>query len=119
MGLVTAMKGREHSVQQARKMLQVAIARRRPPFGDLCSDPAWLILLDLFVREHDGLRTCISDACNASMSPQPTALRYLEELARRGAILKRPDPADQQNVYLTLSGGTKEELAALLESDTG
>lgn len=119
MELATTMTGREHSVEQARKMLRIATARRKPPFGDLCSDPAWLILLNLFVREYDGLRTCISDACIASMSTQPTALRYIEVLARRGMIRKRVDPADQERVYLFLSGGAKEELAALLESDAG
>lgn len=99
-------------------MLRIATARRKPPFGDLCSDPAWLILLDLFVREHDGLQTCISDACIASLSSQPTALRYIHELARRGMILKRPDPADQERDYLFLSVGAKQELAVLLDAST-
>lgn len=119
MELVETVMESEHSIEQARKMVRIATARRKPPFGDLCSDPAWLILLNLFVREHDGLRTCISDACIASMSSQPTALRYIEELARRGMILKRPDPADKQRVNLFLSGGAKQELAALLGSTTG
>lgn len=83
--------------------------RRNRTFADmdgLFAEPAWDILLDLFVRQQDGRGTPVTSLCQASAAPPTTALRWIAVLERRGLIAKSPDPVDrrQSNVRLSALG---------------
>lgn len=69
----------------------------------LLADPAWNILLDLFVRRVDEHVTSVSSACIASGVAATTALRYIAILIENGFIIKNPSPTDQRVQYVTLS----------------
>lgn len=105
---------KERAISQAETMLSVAQRRQRLSFGDYFSDPAWLILLDLFVRQNAGQTTSISSACIASLCPATTGLRYVTALTQSGVLLRTIDPIDHRRVNLELSADTEDQLIELL-----
>ncbi|NLS25999.1 hypothetical protein S2M10_09790 [Sphingomonas sp. S2M10] len=73
---------------------------------DLFADPAFNILLTLYVSRADGKDVSTSAACTASGVPTTTALRWINALARRGMIHKRSLATDRRFTYLELSEKT-------------
>ncbi len=71
--------------------------------GGLFADPAWDIMLDLFIHDARGLSVSVSSACQGSVSPATTALRHLAELERRGIVHRRPHPSDRRVMNVRLS----------------
>ena len=69
----------------------------------LFSDPAWDILLDLFIATTDGGRRTVSTVGLAGNVPQTTALRWVSALEAEGLIVREPDPLDGRRVFLDLS----------------
>lgn len=104
----------ELALVRARWLIDLLSARSATPIGDLFGDPAWVILLDLFVREADGKSTTISSACVGSMAPGTTALRWITWLVERNLLNRERDPADRRIVYLELTDEAKHQLVKLL-----
>jgi len=95
--------GRSH-LALARKTY--ALRRKRAAiFGnpDLFGEPAWDILLDLFIAHGDGKQVSVSSACIGSAAPATTGLRWLAVLADEALILRESDPQDQRRVLVRLS----------------
>jgi hypothetical protein len=83
-----------------------ALRRKRASlFGnaDLFGEPAWDILLDLFIAQGEGKQVSVSSACIGSASPPTTGLRWLGILADEGLILRENDPADHRRVLVRLT----------------
>ncbi|MFM7349396.1 MAG: MarR family winged helix-turn-helix transcriptional regulator, partial [Erythrobacter sp.] len=83
-----------------------ALRRKRAAiFGkaDLFGEPAWDILLDLFIAAGDGKSVSVSSACIGSAAPATTGLRWLGVLAEEGLILRENDPEDHRRVLVRLS----------------
>ena len=75
-----------------------AIRRHRPAiFGnaELFGEPAWDILLDLYVAHAEDKPVSVSSACIGSDSPATTGLRWLGILAQEGLVVREHDPDDQ------------------------
>lgn len=70
--------------------------------ADLFADPAWDILLDLFVCQIDGIPVGISDACVASQVPNSTALRWIARLEDLRLVVRASDPQDGRRAWLSL-----------------
>lgn len=79
--------------------------RKRSDFisSDLLAEPAWDILLHLFISNAQGKKTTVSDACRASAVPDTTALRWLAALRARGLIDRKPHQFDKRVDYVFLS----------------
>jgi len=94
---------------EPRRLLTLAAAlhrarrRRDEATPGLFSEPAYDILLDLFVAHGEGRLISISSAAIASGAPGTTALRYIEALVLRGFIARRPDHLDGRRSYLLLT----------------
>jgi len=86
-----------------RRALEARAARRRFFDGDLFSDPAWDILLELYALGGEQRRTSISKLSIAAAIPPTTALRWLEKLHKEGLIEREDDPLDARRVWVTLS----------------
>lgn len=69
----------------------------------LFGEPAWDILLDLYVAELRERRVSVSDACLASGVPPTTALRWLALLEEANLVERHKDPHDARRVHLELS----------------
>lgn len=79
--------------------------KRQVIFGnpDLFGEPAWDILLDLFIAHADGKMVSVSSACIGSAAPATTGLRWLGVLADEGLVLRDNDPEDHRRVMVRLS----------------
>lgn len=87
------------AVYQARRV-------RGEVFGDagyLFTDPAWDILLTLFVAQEESRRVSINQARAASGVPTTTALRWIGSLAGHALVSRRADPMDKRRCYLSLT----------------
>ena len=70
---------------------------------DLFGEPAWDILLDLFIAAKERRRVSVTSACIGSAVPSTTALRWIAILERQGLLLREADPGDARRVYVKLS----------------
>lgn len=71
--------------------------------NNLFSDPAWDILLQLFLADLRGQRMAITDVARATSIPTATTIRWIETLERKGWALRVPDRADRRRVFAQLS----------------
>lgn len=78
---------------------------------DLFGEPAWDILLDLFVADVDRKRVSVSSACVAARVPSTTALRWVKLLEGQALIERTVDPSDGRRMWvqLTQTGRTRME----------
>jgi DNA-binding MarR family transcriptional regulator len=79
--------------------------RRREKIFDaaLFGEPAWDILLELYVAEFTGQRLCVSTVCHASAVPATTALRWVVKLENEKWIERMADPRDRRRTRLALT----------------
>ena len=71
--------------------------------ADLFGEPAWDILLDLFIAHYEGKPVSVSSACIGSASPPTTGLRWLSVLAQNDLVMREKDPADHRRIMVRLT----------------
>lgn len=81
----------------------------------LFSDPAWDILLDLYVSEKAGKKICITNACIAAGMPASTGLRWISILDQNGYVERQDDPADAGRSLVHLTNTARNALQSLFE----
>ncbi|MEJ5979658.1 hypothetical protein WG901_23600 [Novosphingobium sp. PS1R-30] len=95
-------------------------ARDRVFASPLFHNPAWDILLELYVHRTSS-KTCVFQVCAGSSSPPTTVLRWIGVLQSEGLIERCRDEKDRRRSLLKLSllGLTKmeEALDAATEGD--
>lgn len=74
-------------------------------FGDpdLFGEPAWDILLDLYIAHVEAKDVSVSSACIGSAAPPTTGLRWLGVLADHGLLKREHNPDDQRRVLVRLT----------------
>jgi DNA-binding MarR family transcriptional regulator len=75
-------------------------------------EPAWDMLLDLYVQHVEGHKVSVSSLCTAAAVPPTTALRWIDAMAGAGHFVRRPDPQDGRRVHVSLAPA----LLAVVES---
>jgi DNA-binding MarR family transcriptional regulator len=70
---------------------------------NLFADPAWDILIDLYIASEEGRGISVSSACIASAVPVTTALRWIKILEQGGHISRHEDPSDARRVFMSLT----------------
>lgn len=88
--------------------------RRHQVLGNLASDPAWDMLLDLFVRTARGEKTPVKNLCLAACAPTSTALRWMDRLESAGLITKAGDQEDARRLIVELSEMGSKSIAQIL-----
>ncbi|MEI9928036.1 MAG: MarR family winged helix-turn-helix transcriptional regulator [Sphingomonas sp.] len=98
----------------ARSCLRARRARDSlfPP--GLLADPAWDMLLELFVADAEGRWLSVSDACAAARVPQTTGLRWVAQLERLDLVRRRADLHDARRSYVHLTVAARRALAGWL-----
>lgn len=78
---------------------------QREVFKDLgaFNDPAWDILLDLFVSGVGGRIVSVTDATLAASVPTTTALRWVWYLEKADLIVRSRDRNDGRRIFVSLS----------------
>ncbi|WP_126172872.1 winged helix DNA-binding protein [Altericroceibacterium xinjiangense] len=79
--------------------------RRRREFFDskLFGEPAWDLLLDLYIAVSQGKRVSVTSACIAADVPSTTALRWIGLLEKEGLVVRENDEADARRVFIRLT----------------
>jgi hypothetical protein len=92
--------------------------RQRDRYFDpvLFSNPAWDILLNLFVADADGRPVTVLESCLASTVPQGVALRWLGYLKQEEMVIETPDPGRPRQTIIRLSDQARMAIAAYLGS---
>ncbi|MEO9463088.1 MAG: hypothetical protein ABJ242_10160 [Marinomonas sp.] len=70
---------------------------------DLLGEPAWDILLDLYIAQGTAQEVSVSSACIGSAAPATTGLRWLGVLQEAGLVVRINDDEDHRRVLVTLS----------------
>jgi DNA-binding MarR family transcriptional regulator len=103
------------TVALARRILAMRRLRDRM-LGAFFAEPAWDLLLELYVETHQGQTVTVSQLSLATQSPPTTALRWINTLAKAGLMVRRTDADDARRVLVTLTPRGEEGVRALLES---
>lgn len=82
--------------------------------GAPLTDPAWMMMLDLFIKQARGHRVSVSSACLASNGSSATALRYIQLLIKRGIMVRTEDMWDQRRSWLALTESARDRIGNLL-----
>jgi DNA-binding MarR family transcriptional regulator len=110
---VSKNRSRE-ALEHARHLLALYRARAKLFGEDLFVDPAWMMMLDLFVAYRTGRVVSVSSLCLASSAPPTTALRWINMMVERKIICRTPDANDLRRHNVTLSEQTREWMEDLL-----
>jgi len=110
--------------QQYANLARKAYAKRRQREGifgqaELFGEPAWDILLDLYVAFVESKAVSVSSACIGSAAPPTTGLRWLGVLAENKLIVREPDPEDQRRVLVRLTERSIEAMDRYFASVSG
>jgi hypothetical protein len=83
-----------------------ALRRKRAGiFGnpELFGEPAWDILLDLYIAYAEAKQVSVSSACIGSAAPATTGLRWLGVLSDEELVVRENDPEDNRRVLVRLT----------------
>lgn len=78
--------------------------------AELLHDPAWEILLNLFLAELAQQRVTASSLRRASCVSATTALRWISTLTDRGYLVRSPDPLDGRRVFISMNARLNESM---------
>jgi hypothetical protein len=106
-GATTAPRpGRPAGSRLALARKAYALRRKRASiFGtpDIFGEPAWDILLDLYIAAGERKSVSVSSACIGSAAPATTGLRWLSVLAAEGLVVRENDAEDHRRVLVRLT----------------
>lgn len=93
----------DYVVLRASELYRARRRRKRffPP--ELFGEPAWDLLLDLFIARLHNKRVSVTSACYAADVPSTTALRWLGILADRNLIERFDSKTDQRVTWVRLT----------------
>lgn len=83
--------------------------------GNLFADPAWDMLIDLFIAAEEGRDISVSSLCIAAAVPTTTALRWIAILESNDLIVRTADPVDARRFFLALTSSTSEKLRSYFQ----
>lgn len=104
------------NLDKARAMIRARGARQRFFDADLFADPAWDILLELYVCELSQQRISVSSLCDAAQVPATTALRWIRMLEGQGLLTRTADPMDGRRYWMSLTPAAVDKMEAFFEA---
>lgn len=94
----------------AMRRRRVALFGKQRIFGE----PAWDLLLDLYIAEQEGKRLPVTSACIGAAVPTTTGLRWLGILERSGLLVRENDPRDARRTYVRISPQAQAAMSRFL-----
>lgn len=90
--------------------------RREQYFGsNLFKDPAWDILLELFIAHTEGRTVRITEACRVTATSTSTGLRWIGTLEAENLIERESDTNDGRSSFIHLSSTGLKIMSEYLE----
>jgi len=80
------------------------------------SDPAWDMLLDLYLNSLKNRSVPVSSLCIAASAPPTTAFRRIDALERLGLVRRGKDEEDGRRVLVELTDAGAEAMSRTLEA---
>jgi DNA-binding MarR family transcriptional regulator len=106
-------------VRAARTAYRARREREKAFGANLFADPAWDLLLYLFLAADDERAVTVTEACYAASVPTSTALRCVGHLVDRKLILRVANAKDRRTAHLYLSSLGREKMTAFLTQFQG
>jgi DNA-binding MarR family transcriptional regulator len=97
--------GIQHAEMQ-KLALCIAHARRAriPIFNrSMFGEPAWDMLLELFINVDYGARHSVGRLCDLSGAPPTTALRWLDYLEKEKLVSRQANPTDRRTEFVEIT----------------
>ncbi len=91
-----------------RRMLRRQLIGAPALFGE----PAWDMLIDLFIHQCERKPVSTSSLCIASGVPMSSALRMIQRLSEAGLVSRRADPSDGRRFFVELAPDVHQRLEA-------
>lgn len=88
---------------KARAIYERRGRRREFVSGDLLGEPAWDMLLDLFMQFAGGAQVSVTSLCVASRAPASTALRYIAALEEAELVTRVDSEFDKRVTFVKLT----------------
>lgn len=104
-----------HSIAAARRMVRERLRRSQFFKAELFADPAWDMMLDIFLAEAEGRETPVMNLCLSSQVPETTTLRWVKTLEHAGIFVRQKDEHDQRRVLVRLSPAAAKAMADYLD----
>lgn len=104
--------------QVARSLYKIRRSRSRVLPADLFAEPAWDMLLDLFVQRSNGRRVTVTSLCIASGVPPTTALRWISGLIESDLVTRVESERDRRKAYIVLTDRGFREMRSILVEAT-
>jgi len=93
-----------------------ALRQRNSVFTEgIFADPAWDLLLDLYVSHCNGRQVSVTSACIAANVPATTALRWIGVLESKGLIVRNDDTHDNRRKLVSLTDDARAKVEAALD----
>ena len=99
----------------ARRLKASRNARDKFFRSSLFAEPAWDMMLALYIAEGEGCRLKVSDLCNESGVPNTTALRWIDQLVDLKMARKRRRPLDGRAFFVEIEPDTTRKMNGYLE----
>ena len=71
--------------------------------GGIFSDPAWDVLLTLYIARLEQIRLKVSNLLEESGVPSTTGLRWLCALTEKGLVTRKANPMDARSSFVELT----------------
>ncbi|MDE2596772.1 MAG: MarR family transcriptional regulator [Sphingomonadales bacterium] len=117
-GSETGRPEARETILQVAERLYAERRRRGKHFREtLFCDPAWDILLDLFIATERGRDISVTSACLAAGVPSTTGLRWLHILEDEGLVISEPDAHDGRRRFIRLTRDAMARMRACLAEE--
>ncbi|MDQ1158905.1 DNA-binding MarR family transcriptional regulator [Sphingomonas sp. SORGH_AS 950] len=79
-------------------------------------EPAWDMILQIYVADHAGQAVDVSSLCASTGIPKTSALRHLDRLVECGLVRRQPDTVDTRRVYVLPNDALREQTERWLDT---
>lgn len=101
-------------LNRARALIEQRRLRRRFLPEELFHEPAWDMLLALYVASHDHRVMNVKTLVSSADAPVTTSQRWIEHLAKLGLVRRVVDPIDRRRIEVSLSDDGRRAIEAYL-----
>ena len=98
----------------AQRLLAQRVARFDFFPGELFHEPAWDMLLALYVADEDGENMNVKTLVSRANAPVTTSQRWIDHLHKLRLVDRVVDPADRRRIEISLSATGRESVARYL-----
>ncbi|MBB4618312.1 hypothetical protein [Sphingomonas abaci] len=101
-------------LHRARALIEQRRLRRRFLPEELFHEPAWDMLLALYVAWQDRQVMNVKTLVSRADAPVTTSQRWIEHLAKLGLVTRVVDPVDRRRIEVSLSDDGRRAIEAYL-----